>query len=164
MIKELQEIELKIFNSCDLKILTIEQDLDNADYSGASIYFNKYKMKFRNAKITPKKIGQFVTLWKKNLVHKNEPYHIDDDFDYYIIVAKEKQKFGFFFFPKQVLVKQNILSEENRIGKMGFRVYPVWDAPTNKQAIKTKQWQASYFIDFDDADQQYLEKFKSLLK
>lgn len=163
MIKELQEIDFKIFKPSDLKIGTIEKDHDNVDYCGVSIWFENFKMKFRMAKITPKKTGQFVTLWKKNFAHKNEPYHLDDDFDYFIIATKEHQRFGFFFFPKQVLVKHSILSSDNKVGKMGFRVYPVWDNPTNKQAARTQQWQGKYFVDFADTDQHYLDKFKSIL-
>lgn len=164
MIKELQEIEFKILNPCDLKILTIQQDQENTDYSGVTIHFKDYKMKFRNAKITPKKIGQFVTFWKKNADHKNEPYHLNDDFDYYIVAAKQQERFGFFFFSKQVLAEENILTNDKKLGKMGFRVYPVWDFPTNKQAAKTKQWQSDYFVELNISEQKYMEKFKSIFK
>ena len=42
---------------------------------------------------------------------------------------------------------QKILSVNGQGGKRGFRVYPKWDLPENKQAKQTQSWQVSYFTD-----------------
>ncbi|WP_414839153.1 MepB family protein [Carnobacterium sp. TMP28] len=41
---------------------------------------------------------------------------------------------------------------------MGIRVYPIWDNPTSKQALKTKLWQLPYFVDMSKLDNQSMDK------
>ena len=103
--------------------------------------------KFRKAKITPKKVGQFVTLWKRNADKQTEPFDENDLVDYYIIATEDDSKLGFYIFSKSVLIEKNILSTQNKEGKRGFRVYPDWVKPENKQAEKTQNWQQNYFIE-----------------
>lgn len=100
----------------------------------------------RNAKITPKKIGQFASIWKRNEAGKTQPYTEDDDFDNMIINCKSGESSGAFTFPKSVLINQNIVSTKFKIGKMGMRVYPSWDIVKSKQAIATQKWQLEYFV------------------
>lgn len=99
----------------------------------------------RTANITPKKIGQFVSIWKRNQEGITVPYEISDDFDFMIISTKKDNKAGQFIFPKAALLEQGIISTENKEGKRGIRVYPPWDTPENKQAIKTQAWQVVYW-------------------
>ena len=40
-----------------------------------------------------------------------------------------------------------IISTSKKEGKRGFRVYPPWDTATNKQAVKTQQWQLDYYYE-----------------
>ena len=61
------------------------------------------------------------------------------------------QRFGFFIFPKLVLLQNKILSSEHIEGKRGFRVYPRWEKPTILQAQKTQEWQVKYFIELRNA-------------
>ena len=103
--------------------------------------------KFRKAKITPKKVGQFVTLWKRNADKQTEHFDENDLVDYYIIATEDDSKLGFYIFSKSVLIEKNILSTQNKEGKRGFRVYPDWVKPENKQAEKTQNWQQNYFIE-----------------
>jgi Uncharacterized protein conserved in bacteria len=46
-----------------------------------------------------------------------------------------------FHFPKSVFLKHKILSGFQSKGKMGIRVYPIWEHNLNKTAIKTQKWQ-----------------------
>ena len=55
------------------------------------------------------------------------------------------KKKGVFKFSKEVLIKHGIVSTEKKDGKRGFRVYPIWDKTTSKQAIKAQIWQLEYF-------------------
>ncbi len=62
--------------------------------------------------------------------------------------TSEKIIYGQFVFPKEVLVKQNILKTATTTkDKMAIRVYPRWEKPTSKQAIETQKWQLEYFVE-----------------
>ncbi len=67
--------------------------------------------------MTPKKIGQFVTFWKRDLDGKTVPFDVNDDFDFYIIAIEENENSGFFVFPKVILEKENLISSEKKLGK-----------------------------------------------
>jgi hypothetical protein len=163
MIEILSRIENTILNINGLKISGIINDRECEEYSGCSFRLNKRNIKFRKAKITPKKAGQFVTLWKRNNQKQTIPYSLDDDFDFYMIAAEQKHRFGFFLFPKYILGEKLILATNNREGKRGFRVYADWDMAENKQAEKTKTWQTRYFIDATDIGSINCEKFNSII-
>ena len=163
MIEILSRIENTILNINRLKISDIINDRECEEYSGCSFRLNKQKIKFRKAKITPKKTGQFVTLWKRNNKKQTEPFSLDDGFDFYMIATEQQHRFGFFLFPKYVLGEKQILATNNNEGKRGFRVYTDWDNPQSKQAEQTKTWQAGYFIDVTDIGNINQEKFNSII-
>lgn len=99
----------------------------------------------REARITPKKIEQFVSIWKRNKEGITEPRHVNDAFERLIIECKSGNKSGRFIFPKSVLIEKGIIATTEKEGKRGFRVYPPWDEPQSKQAIETKKWQVVFF-------------------
>ena len=115
------------------------------EYNGCSYQLNDVKIIERTAKTTPTKIGQFVTSWKRNISGITEPYKETDAIDFFLIKVNNKEKSGVFKFPKASLIEHGILSTEKKDGKRGFRVYPIWDKPTSKQALRTQQWQLKYF-------------------
>lgn len=118
---------------------------ESIEYSGCSYTFNKKNFVQRTAKITPKKIGQFVTLWKRDQAGETCPLEQEDDFDFVIIICKKDKLFGRFLFPKSILIEKSYIQSPKHEGKRGFRVYPDWDTPLSKQAIKTQGWQSQYF-------------------
>ena len=152
MLPELQKIENLLFKSLNKKITNLAPDLECEEYCGFNFNIENWNVKFRKAKITPKKIGQFVTLWKRNSQGETEPFRNADAFDFYIIAANKNENFGVFFFPKSVLSKNHILTTETKEGKRGFRIYPPWDNPQNKQAEKSQKWQTEYFFDLTSTD------------
>lgn len=97
------------------------------------------------SKITPKKIGQFVSIWKRDNNGITVPHDDSDDFDFMIIHSKNDIHEGYFIFPKNILIEQNVISKNRKGGKRGLRVYPPWDATQNRQAIKTQTWQLKYW-------------------
>ncbi|WP_412463473.1 MepB family protein [Halobacteriovorax sp. RT-2-6] len=137
----------------EIDIKKISEKLDSyiiheeaQEYNGCSyIYEGKYYIQ-RSSKVTPKKIGQFVTLWKRDESGKTIPYHLNDPLDYVLIICDTESEQGYFLFPKDALVKKGILSSEYKEGKRGFRLYPKWDQPTSKQAISSQKWQLDYFF------------------
>ena len=127
-------------------IVNLIEHKEAKEYYGCSYELDGLKIIERTAKITPKKIGQFVTCWKRNVNGITEPYKDSDEFDFFIIKVFYENSTGYFKFPKTALIKNGIVSTEKKDGKRGFRVYPIWDKPTSKQAIKTQNWQLKYFV------------------
>ena len=158
MIDELKRIEKTIFKISNLKITNLLNEKECEEYLGFNFCLDKLNVKFRKAKITPKKVGQFVTLWKRNSNKQTEPFTANDNFDFCIITTEQDNEFGFFFFPKSVLIKNQILTTNVKIGKRGFRLYPNWTKTENKQAEKTKSWQSEYFIDLNN-EVESIQKF-----
>ncbi len=119
----------------------------NADYGAYLFNLNSLTIRFRVAKVTPTKIGQFVTLWERIGDGPIQPYDISDPADLFVISTRKENHFGQFIFPKAVLGNQDILSNKGEGGKRAIRVYPPWDNPTSRQALKTQKWQLEYFLD-----------------
>lgn len=132
-----------------LDLTNVELENQNALYFGANLKINGFSVRFRKSKITPTKTGQFVVVWEKNSANINQPYSYTTSPDYLIIYSESKDNKGVFVFPKEVLLKNKILSSSNQKGKMGFRVYPSWEKASSPQALKTQNWQCKYFIDLN---------------
>lgn len=163
MITPLEQIQNSVFSKLGLVISNLQPDSECEEYLGYNFKLNQFNIKFRKAKITPKKIGQFVTLWKRNPESRQtEPFTSEDPFHFYIILCEYDKRSGFFFFPRQILIQKNILTILYKIGKRGFRVYPDWDAPNNKQASKNQNWQKDFFIKF--SNEEYAEQFKIIIE
>lgn len=114
------------------------------DYNACTFYFNNKKVIYREAKVTPKKVGYFVAIWQRNHDRKTIPYHITDDFDYFIIATQ----LGYFLYPKEELARLHIISTEQKEGKRGMRVYPILETEMNKQALKTYQSHLPFWNNF----------------
>lgn len=160
---EIEVINEMIFKACNLELTNIAEELESREYAAHSFQLDKKTVKFRIAKITPTKTGQFVTIWKRNEKGITCPYDITDNFDFFIIVTRKEANLGLFIFPKDVLLENKIISNNEREGKRGIRVYPSWDITTNKQAIKTQHWQLQYFLDITQVEKIDINKAKRLL-
>lgn len=160
MMKELKLLEEIL--SIDVTNLTKDQEC--ASYFGFTFQLGDRNIKFRKAKVTPKKTGQFVTFWKRNSQGQTIPFSIDDKVDYYFIAAEDERHLGFFIFPKQTLIDKQILTTARKEGKRGFRVYPSWSITENKQATQSKNWQTQYFIDCTVPYLGVKEKLTSILQ
>lgn len=146
-IKLLQDV---VFSKCHLIINDYLTEPEGKVYNACHFKLNDLSVYSRLSKITPKKIGQFVTFWKRNSEGITEPFKETNVFDFLIINVKFENKFGQFVFPKSVLVNKGILTTSKKEGKRGFRVYPIWDVAINKQAIKTQDWQLKYFYELNE--------------
>ncbi len=140
-----------IYTKCFFKISDFITETESKKYNACQFKINNFFIISRTSKITPKKIGQFVTFWKRNKAGITEPFHQNDSFNFYVINAQKDKKIGQFIFPKSELIKQGIISTHEKDGKRGFRVYPSWDKPNNKQAEKTQQWQLKYFFEINNS-------------
>jgi hypothetical protein len=87
---------------------------------------------------------------------------ISDELDFIIIFTEKEESKGVFIFPKAVLHQKKIISDENKDGKRGIRVYPPWDLVTSKQGLKTQEWQVKHFINLSDKVQVDLDRAKEI--
>ena len=147
---DLQLAEKLLYNECGFQLQHLVWNPESANYAACSFELNTYKIQFRVANITPTKIGQFVTIWKRNKEGITAPFDVADLLDFMIISVRDSENFGQFIFPKSVLIAKGIVSQNDNEGKRGIRVYAPWDKPENKQAIKTQDWQANYFIEIKE--------------
>ncbi|MBM9577677.1 MepB family protein [Leptospira sp. 201903070] len=141
-----EEFRRKVLDPLELEAARFFIEKESLEYAACFFELKNQKIVFRSAKITPTKAGQFVTLWKRKKGGPIEPYHIQDDVDYYIVLANLPNRSGQFIFPKEALYEHGILSGKKE-GKRGFRIYPPWDLSLNKQAQKTQIWQSNYFME-----------------
>ena len=147
--KNLIEVKTKIYDKLSLNISKVNNELEGIEYDACQFELNGMKIVSRSSKITPKKVGQFVTFWKRNQNKETEPYSENDQFDFYVINSKSGDRFGQFIFPKSELINKGFITSEKKDGKRGFRVYPIWDKTLNKQAEKTQKWQLNYFYEIN---------------
>ncbi|WP_088044275.1 MepB family protein [Bacillus sp. EAC] len=136
-----------VYNPCRFDCSLPRIESQNAEYGAYVFNLNSLSIRFRVAKITPKKVGQFVTLWERIGDSPIQPYDISDPVDLFVISTRNDDKFGQFIFPKTVLCDQGILSNKGKGGKRAIRVYPPWDKPSSRQAKKTQTWQLEYFLE-----------------
>jgi len=151
MDNNLKQIKTKIYDKCALEMSGFEFEKESKEYDACRFELNGRNVISRSAKITPKKVGQFVTFWKRNGLGPIEPFDDKDQIDFYVVNVRTENEFGQFVFPKSVLIKKGIISTENKEGKRAFRVYPNWDSPNNKQAERSQKWQLDYFYQINDS-------------
>jgi hypothetical protein len=157
-------MERNIIESFGFKISNFKIDSESQEYEACTFNLDGKYIVARTAKQTPKKIGQFVTLWKRNRSKTISPYSVTDEFDFLLIQVFSANRTGLFLFPKSELALQGILSDKKQKGKLGFRVYPDWDFPQNKQAERTKRWMSVYFLEVKLEESKDFEKTKRFLK
>lgn len=159
----LKYLNEKIYEPNDLFIKSVQEEKQNAKYGAGSFQVSSRTIRFRVSQQTPTKAGQFVAFWEKGEENKNQPYAYETAPDLFVVTAfKNNREFGQFVFPKEVLLKQNVLSSISTKGKMAIRVYPSWDTPSSKQALKTQKWQSPYFIDMSNMSDANLDKIREL--
>ncbi|KIA99277.1 MepB domain containing protein [Flavobacterium sp. KMS] len=144
--KDLLEAKELLYDTCNLECSQPIAEAESADYGAYTFKINNQAVIYRVAKITPTKVGQFVTLWKRSPKGPIAPFEITDDIDLFIVSTRNGSHFGQFIFPKSILHQKGILSDDTKEGKRAIRVYPPWDSTTSKQAQKTQQWQLDYFV------------------
>ena len=160
---DLQLAEKLLYNECGFQLQHLVWNPESTNYGACSFELNNYKIQYRVANITPTKIGQFVAIWKRNNKGITAPFDVTDSLDFLIISVRDSENFGQFIFPKSVLVSHGIISQNEKGGKRGIRVYAPWDKPENKQAIKTQAWQVNYFVEIRENSHLDLEFVKKNL-
>ena len=145
----LQIITDNFYKPLRFELTNFEAEKESQDYGACTFELNGLQIVSRNAKITPTKIGQFVTLWKRL---NNGP----------IQPLRSENQIGQFIFPKKVLIEKDVFTTPSKEGKRAIRVYPLWDKPLSKQALKTQQWQLDYFLAIDEVGKTDVQRAKKL--
>ncbi len=143
----LLKVKQQVYDQIGFRISNFEAEIESFEYDACRFQLNRMNVVCRNAKITPKKVGQFVTFWKRNEKGVIEPFFETDKIDFYLVNVRTDKQFGQFVFPKSVLVEKRIISTDKKEGKRAFRVYPSWDIAKSKQAEQSQKWQLGYFYE-----------------
>lgn len=151
-----------IYDKAELLMTSVEKESESDEYSAYRFLLNHKNICYREAKITPTKTGQFVTLWKRNQTGTIEPFDDSDVIDFVIVNVRKEQNWGQFILPKKTLLEKGIFSTQNKEGIRATRVYPPWDETTSKQAQKTQKWQLDYFFNFSDQSKIDLEELRKV--
>lgn len=152
-----------IYEPNNLPVNLAEEEKQNSQYGAGRFQLSSKTVRFRVAKVTPTKEGQFVAFWEKDEYNKNQPYSYEEAPDFLVITTfKNEKEFGQFIFPKEVLLQENIVRSTSTKGKMAIRVYPIWDKPSSKQAMKTQKWQLPFFGDVSSPNKLAFEKILKL--
>lgn len=123
----------------------VEQE--SAEYGACAVDVNGKALRFRVSKITPTKVGQFVTFWKRIGNGPIQPFDASDHVDFFVVSCRKGSLLGQFVFPRSVLRERDVISIGGEGGKRAIRVYPPWDRPPSLRALKTQSWQLSYFLE-----------------
>ncbi|MEU7316422.1 MepB family protein [Streptomyces sp. NPDC007083] len=121
-------------------------EAEGAEYGAHALTVDGLSVRFRAAKITPTKVGQFVTVWKRSAEGPIQPFDIGDPIDLIVVSCRDGHHFGQFVFPRDVLGERGILARGGVEGKRAFRVYPPWVTTTARQARSTQAWQVNHFL------------------
>lgn len=149
-----------MYDTCGWEISNYEQEAESQAYEACRYTLNHWNIVERTAKKTPKKVGLFVTCWKRVGDGPIEPMHENDPVDFLVVKVQQEKESGLFVFPTSILVKKGIVSTEMKEGKRAFRVYPCWEIPSNNQAKRSQKWQLAYFCQINDKTN--MEQIKGL--
>ena len=156
----LRLIKQDVYGQCGLDISDFGWERESKGYQACQFKLNGKVVICRQAKLTPKKAGQFVTCWKRENDGPIIPFAESDPFELLIVNIYSAGRLGQFVFPKAALAKYGLLSTYEKEGKRAFRLYPEWETNLNVQANKSQKWQLNYF--FEISPNTDLEKVKKL--
>ncbi len=138
------------------------RESESEEYGAVQFNLDGKSIAFRVAKKTPTKVGQFVTIWKReNPTDEITPYDIEDAVGYVFVSVFDKSHKGFFVFEKTLLGKKGIMSVKGKGGKRAIRVYAPWVDTISTQAKVTQKWQVQNFVSLENMDKA-IDKFKYL--
>jgi hypothetical protein len=137
-----------IYEPAKMRVTTTPiREIESVEYGASRLSIDGHVIAFRIAKITPTKIGQFVTIWKRpKLGGDIAPLDNNDGVDFVVVSVFDGTHRGQFVFDQDVLVAKGIMSRNGQGGKRAIRVYPPWSKPVAKAAIRTQNWQLPYFF------------------
>lgn len=152
-----------IFTPDSLGFHGFQWEAESQEYAACTYRLGELQILGRTAKITPKKKGQFVTVWKRINQGPIQPFEETDPIDFCIVFTAPTGPQGVFIFPKGILLEKGVFYSAAKPGKRAIRVYPPWESDLNKQAARTQRWQSAYFSPLSAGDTDSLNRIRGLL-
>ena len=160
---DLLAAQARAYAAIGLTCTHVQPEAESADYGAATLLLGDLRVRFRVAKTTPTKVGQFVTLWKRVGRGPIQPFDVSDPVDCFVVSTRSGAQFGQFVFPMAALAAQGVVAQHGKGGKRALRVYPPWVTTTSRQAQRTQAWQLAYFLDLSDGHPVDTQRAKRLL-
>lgn len=135
-----------VYDPCGFTCSLPVPEAEGAAYAAHAFTLDGRAVRFRAAKTTPTKVGQFVTVWKRSPAGPIQPFDAADPVDLFVISTRDGDRFGQFVLPLEALRRHGVVSTDGSGGKRAFRVYPPWVTTTNRQAGSAQKWQLEHFL------------------
>ncbi|MEU6890852.1 MepB family protein [Streptomyces sp. NPDC046557] len=143
---ELLAAKALVYDPCGFTCSQPVPEAESAAYAAHHFTLDGLSVRFRTAKTTPTKSGQFVTVWQRSSGGPIRPFDTTDAVDLFVIGTRDGDRFGQFVLPLDTLRRHGVVSVDGLGGKRAFRVYPPWATITSRQAERTRAWQADHFL------------------
>lgn len=138
-----------LWQAAALECAQIQPEPESTDYAAHTLLLGGRSAVFRQAKTTPTKVGQFVTLWQRSVEGPIRPFDTYDGVELFVIHAGLGAGLGQFVFPLAVLAHHGVVSIDGKGGKRAMRVYTPEVVAASAQARRTQKWQCEYFVAHD---------------
>ncbi|MEU3463255.1 MepB family protein [Streptomyces sp. NPDC006733] len=148
---DLSAAKALVYDRCGFACSQPVPEAESAEYAAHRFTLDGLTVRFRAARTTPTKAGQFVTVWKRSPAGPIQPFDAADPVDLFVISTRDDDRFGQFVFPKDALRWHGVVSVNGSGGKRAFRIYPPWVAPAGRQASTTQAWQLGFFLPLHEA-------------
>ncbi|MFJ9517884.1 MepB family protein [Kitasatospora sp. NPDC101801] len=143
---DLRVAKAQVYDPCGFRCSPPVPEAESPEYAAHTFTLDGRAVRFRAARTTPTKAGQFVTVWKRSPDGPIAPFDTSDPVDLFVIGTRDGDRLGQFVLSMETLRRQGIVSTAGVGGKRAFRVYPPWVATTNRQAERAQQWQLEHFL------------------
>ncbi|CAM5270572.1 MepB family protein [Streptomyces avidinii] len=135
-----------VYDPCGFTCSQPVPEAESAEYAAHTFTLDGRSVRFRAARTTPTKVGQFVTVWKRSAGGPIQPFDAADPVDLFVIGTRDGDRAGQFVLPREALQRHGVVSTDGSGGKRAFRVYPPWVTTTNRQAASAQAWQLDHFL------------------
>ncbi|MGW7414674.1 MepB family protein [Streptomyces sp. NPDC054863] len=143
---DLRAAKTLVYDPCGFTCSQPVPEAESAEYAAHAFTLDGLAIRFRAARTTPTKVGQFVTVWKRSPGGPIQPFDVTDPVDLFVISTRDQHHLGQFVIPTEALHRHGVVSADGSGGKRAFRVYPPWVTTTNRQAGKAQEWQLDHFL------------------
>ncbi|MFJ3925207.1 MepB family protein [Streptomyces sp. NPDC090022] len=151
-----------VYDPCGFTCSRPVPEPESAEYAAHAFTLDGLAVRFRAARTTPTKAGQFVTVWQRSEAGPIRPFDVTDPVDLFVISSRDRGHFGQFVLTKDALRRHGVLSADGTGGKRAFRVYPPWAAAPNRQAERAQAWQREYFLPVPEDGSLDLDRARAL--
>ncbi|MFD5147967.1 MepB family protein [Streptomyces sp. NPDC058401] len=136
-----------VYDPCGFTVSPPVPEPESAEYAAHAFTLDGLRVRFRAARTTPTKAGQFVTLWQRSAPGGPiRPFDTADPVDLFVVATDDGDRSGQFVFSPEALRRHGVVSARGSGGKRAFRVYPPWVTTTNRQAAAAQTWQLAHFL------------------